>query len=215
MLLLVLIASFVALMSLAGFFLFRQHTDFEEAPQRQQSSEPQSDQIDATAGWNIVKSDAYGFELKYPNNFFDVGHEPKILAGNCNDNVFPSACPDISNVLSQYREVNAIGGGGSNAVALTINGLPYCFSQTGDAAAGHYYSHYYYTTVRPPMGASQSEKKCLVVYLATSATRCENYLPLEQGNAPQQKNYENCLAANENQPKVLQQIINTFTFAGQ
>lgn len=33
---------------------------------------------DPTSGWNILNNSEFGFSMKYPNNFFDTGHNPKI-----------------------------------------------------------------------------------------------------------------------------------------
>jgi len=88
-----------------------------------------------------------------------------------------------------------------------INNVTYCLYQTSDAGMGHVYNSYYYTTV--------TNKKCLVVNLNTSTTNCEFYLPIEKGNTQQQTNYDNCLITNQNQPKILSQILSTFKFTNQ
>jgi hypothetical protein len=86
----------------------------------------------------------------------------------------------------------------------TVNGNPYCLYTTGDAGAGHAFNYYYFATVK--------SQKCLVVYLATSTTNCDLYLPLEKGNAEQEKNYNACIKTNKDQPIIMNEVINTFKF---
>jgi len=170
---------------------------------------------DYTKGWKIYKNSDYGFELKYPADFFDQNQPPKLLIGDCNYNIFPDKCPDINNIVAKDL---ASDGGDSNAIRSnlsmpgywdisgknqTINNINYCLYVTGDAAMGHAFNYYYFATVK--------NQKCLVVYLATSTANCDFYLPLEEGNIEQANNYNNCLETNENQPKLLDEIVSTFT----
>jgi len=175
---------------------------------------------DQTADWKTYTDANYGFEFKYPSGFFDLNQEPKVLIGDCNYSVFPDACPNINDIVikdlaSSGGDINVIKNNLSypnywkipNGEKSTINNVTYCLYQTGDAATGHTYNYYYYATV--------TNKKCLVVNLNTSTTNCDFYLPLEKGNTQQQKNYNDCLITNQNQPKILSQIVSTFKFTNQ
>lgn len=171
-----------------------------------------------TAGWKTQANTQYGFELKYPAEFFDaVNQEPKILVGDCDYTVFPEACPNINDLVA--KDMTGSGGDikavsdnlaspnywqNSGGEKSTINDATYCLYQTEDAATGHHYDTYYYTTV--------VNKQCLVVNFSTSATDCSFYLPIEKGNTQQQQNYDNCITTNQNQPKIINQIVSTFKF---
>jgi len=172
---------------------------------------------DETADWQTVINAQFGFGLKYPADFFDSGHEPKILTGDCNYSVFPDSCPNINDIVMADQvaaggDVNAIKSNlsnpnywkSTNGEKLTINDVPYCLYQTSDAGMGHVYNSYYYATV--------TNKQCLIVNLNTETTNCDFYLPIEKGNTDQQTNYNNCLITNANQPTTLSQILSTFKF---
>ena len=135
--------------------------------------------------------------MKYPNGFFDAGHDPKVLVGDCNYNVFPNSCPNVEKITNQ--ELNHLPSGSK----VTINNTTYCRYQINDAAAGHQYYSDYYATVK--------NQKCIVVELVTSTTTCENYLPIQSGNAEQQTNYNNCVTKRQSRLPMLTQIVNTFT----
>jgi hypothetical protein len=169
------------------------------------------------ASWKTVTNSDYGFSLRYPGSFFDTGHEPKILVGDCNYNVFPGECPNINNIVindmvAAGGDVNAIKSNLSypnywknpSGQKQTIDNVQYCLYQNSDAAMGHVYNYYYYATVR--------DSKCIVANFATSTANCDFYLPLEAGNTAQATNYNNCVATNKNQPITLSEIINTFKF---
>jgi len=174
----------------------------------------------ATKNWKTYTNKEYGFEFKYPNGFFDSNQEPKVLVGDCNYGVFPNECPNINNIViedlaSSGGDIKAIKNNLSspnywknpNGEKSTINNVTYCLYQTEDAAMGHTYNYYYYATI--------TNKKCLVVNLRTSTTNCDFYLPIEKGNTEQQKNYNDCLVTNQNQPKTLNEILSTFQFTNQ
>ncbi len=201
-----LIVLAIIIVAIVGYFLY------------QKLSTPKvSTKLDPTAGWNVLNNDEYGFSLKYPNNFFDQGHEPKILVGDCNHNVFPGQCPNINNIVINDL---AAAGGDINAIKSNlsypnywqkpggqmqvINNVSYCLYQNSDAATGHVYNYYYYVTVK--------NNKCVVANFDTSTTNCDFYLPLEAGNTEQATNYNNCLTTNKNQPIILNEIISTFNF---
>ena len=101
--------------------------------------------IDQTAGWKTYTNSQYGFEFKYPENFFDTNQQPKLLIGDCNYGVFPSQCPNINNLVAQDM---AVDGGDLSAIESnlsnpgywddpngakqTINNINYCLYTTGD-----------------------------------------------------------------------------------
>ncbi len=169
-----------------------------------------------TTGWQIYTNSQYGFQFQYPSGFFDSGHQPKVLIGDCNYNVFPNACPNINNIVindqaSAGGDINAIKSNLSNSnywnpagQKSAVNNVTYCLYQTSDVAMNHQYNSYYYATV--------TNNKCLVINLNTSTTNCDVYLPIETENIEQQKNYNDCLTTNTNQPIILKQIISTFKF---
>jgi hypothetical protein len=176
--------------------------------------------VDPTANWKIETNTQFGFEFKYPDNFFAVNQEPQILIGDCNTEVFPDSCPNINNIVIQEQ---VVAGGDINAIKSnlsypsywknpigeksTINNVPYCLYQTEGAAMMHEFNSYYYATV---VG-----NQCLVVNLNTSTTNCDAYLPLETGNTEQANNYNNCITTNKNQPDILSQIVSTFKFTNK
>lgn len=158
--------------------------------------------VDETSDWKNFSDTEYWFSFKYPNNFFDIWHEPKTLIGECNYQVFPDVCPDINNIVTDLPTND--NWTGSIAEKLTINNTPYCLYNYKDAATGHVFNHDYYMTV--------VNQKCLIIPLETSTTNCDFYLPIEIGNTEQQNNYANCIIENKNQPLILDKIISTFKF---
>ena len=163
---------------------------------------------DLTLDWNVLNNTEYGFSLKYPNNFFDVGHEPKIVIGNCNYNVFPKNCPNIVEEIvagsGVGSDLDVVRSNWNNRVGknIIINNMDYCVYHMNDAAMMHQYYYDYYTTVK--------NQKCIVVELDTVSVSCEVYLPLNEGDVEQAKNYNNCLVNNDKRPIILNEIINTF-----
>ncbi len=190
----------------AGYFLYQESLSQKIRPQTTE-----------TSNWLTHKNSEYGFEFKYPDGFFDLNQQPQAFAGDCNYDVFPGQCPDISDIVAKNFSEQ---GGNLKAIESnilspgywdvdgqkqTINNVQYCLYATGDAATGHAFNYYYYVTVK--------NQKCLVAYLAVTTVNCDFYLPLEAGNAEQKKNYDDCVATNESQPKILDKIISTFQFS--
>ena len=178
---------------------------------------PAPEVVDPTANWKTETNTQFGFQFKYPDNFFAVNQEPQILVGDCNLDASKNSCPNINNIViaeqvSAGGDVNAIKSNLSytgywknpNGEKSTINNVPYCLYQTEDAAMMHTYNSYYYATI---VGG-----QCLVVNLNTSTTNCDAYLPIETGNTEQQQNYNDCVSTNKSQPDILSQIVSTFKF---
>lgn len=161
-----------------------------------------TNQVENTQTWtvenaniNTFKDSIYWFQFQYPDNFFDIWHEPSTIYWECNYEVFPKNCPDISNIVVNWSNSWSI---------LNINNVPFCLYISTDAAMWHIYNSYYYTTIR--------DDKCFIVSLDTSKTNCDFYLPLEEGNTEQKQNYESCITKNQNQPWILNDIVNSFKF---
>ncbi len=102
--LIIIIILFVLLLSLAGYLAYQNLFLTKQGAQ--------TGKVDEFAGWKTLKSD--GFELKYPENFFDAGHEPKLEWTDC---------------PSQYID------------KTIINGVTYYHNAHNEGAAGH---RYYY-----------------------------------------------------------------------
>jgi hypothetical protein len=220
----------IAIVVVGGYFIFKAKTHVPVACTMEAKICPDGSSVgrvgpncefapcpDYTIGWNTINNSEYGFSSKYPSNFFDVGHTPKILTGDCNYIVFPDQCPNINDIVindqvAQGGDVNVIKSNLSNpgywknpsGEKLTVNNISYCLYQNSDAAMGHVYNYYYYVTVK--------NNQCLLANFATSTANCDFYLPLETGNTAQATNYNNCLTTNKNQPIILNEIINTFKF---
>lgn len=175
------------------YFFFYQKGDYTYTPQNT---------TDQYANWQTYTNSQYGFEFRYPDNFFDTGHEPKVLAKDCNYSNLPAICPNINIVAAGSITSNVEN---PQIRKIMINGNDYCVYQMSDGAAGHVYYYDYYATVK--------NQKCLVVELDTSAANCDNYLPIESGNTQQKQNYESCVTKNSERPNILSRIVSTFTFA--
>ena len=208
--LIMMIVLFLIVVGGASYFAVTQYVKDYNAQLAQnnggQQQEPQSE--DPTLNWNSLGDSRVEFKFKYPKDFFDQTHEPKLLIGDCSYAIFPDQCPDIKNIVAQDNDAKGnYVTTSANTSKTTINNTPYCATEISDAASGSLYNYYYFTTTR--------NQKCLVVYLATSSTNCNNYLPLETGNTEQKQNYDDCIKKNNEQPKILEQIANTFELTGE
>lgn len=155
------------------------------------------DQEDETIAWNVLNDSKTWFEVKYPSDFFDESHQPRVLVWECNYEWFPMECPDISNIVPGIPK-------STKSEKIVINQIDYCLQNYQDAATGHVYSYRYYTTV--------VDNKCAVIPIETSQANCDFYLPLEEGNTEQKTNYDKCISKNENQPIILNKVLNSFRF---
>jgi hypothetical protein len=210
----ILIFIIIAALAVGAYFLYRypcQITGYGSilCPTRPITNEDQS--------WKTYTNTEYGFEMKYPADFFDPNQQPRLFAGDCNYQVFPGKCPNINDMVANDQ---AAEGGYLSIIESnlsdpnywdnpdgekqTINNVPYCLYTTSDAETGHVFNYYYFTTVK--------NQKCLGVYLAVTTVNCDFYLPLEEGNTEQAKNYNDCVTTNKNQPKILNEIISSFKF---
>ncbi len=190
----------IAIIAIGGYFV---HTKLS-------LQKVQTPVADKTADWNTLNNDEFAFSIKYPNDFFDAGHDPKILVGDCNYDVFPGKCPNIVNEVVEgspsgsSTEAIISNWGNRGGKEMAINNTTYCYYNIGDAAMMHQYYYDYYATVK--------NQKCIVVQLDSVSVSCDVYLPLEPGNTEQAKNYNDCLTKNAERPKILNEIINTFKF---
>lgn len=210
MLFIIMMASFVAVICIAGYFLISQHLDqVSQLLNQQSTNQDAKSQANQMASWNVLVNNEMGFSLKYPNNFFDSGSEPKVSVENCTTVSALDNCRQIPDIIAQ----NTIGGAANikmdwqnfNGTKLVINNNPYILCQNSGASMGHLFNDYYYLAVK--------NNKCLLIDFIASQTICENYLPIEAGNTQQIASYNECVAKNKNQPNTLNQIINTFNFA--
>lgn len=154
-------------------------------------------QEDETIAWNVLNDSKTWFEVKYPSDFFDKWHEPKVLVWECNSEWFPKVCPNIDTIVSDLPASTSSG-------KVVINQVDYCLQNYQDAAMWHVYTYRYYTTI--------IDNKCAIIPIVTSQTNCDFYLPLEEWNTEQKANYDKCILKNENQPAILDKILSTFKF---
>ena len=61
----------------------------------------------STKDWILIDKKEYGFEMKYPEDFFDNNHQPLIFFGDCDYQGFPNVCPDISNIVKDDILINS------------------------------------------------------------------------------------------------------------
>lgn len=172
-----------------------------------------------TTSWGTYINDQVGFEMKYPDNFFDPSQQPRLFTGDCNYSVFPDSCPDINDIVAQdiaydggdittiESNLSQPGYWDISGLKQEINGTTYCLFATGDSSAGRAFNYYYYSTVK--------DEGCLVVYLAVTTENCDFYLPFKSGDTGQEENYNNCLKTNAAQPITFKKIISSFSFINQ
>jgi hypothetical protein len=143
------------------------------------------------AGLIVYRDEEHGFEFKHPENFFYS--EPKILAQECNYEIFPGQCPTIElNAPSELKESKKV----------VINDTTYCSQTASDSGMGSSNANHYYTTVRNNM--------CFTVHLVVQFKNCGAY-----GSA-NSVNYKNCIFENAiTKPQGLSQAISTFKFIGE
>ena len=75
-----------------GIFLYQKMTPAVESnpPHNTLPAATTSQASVIPADWKMVSNNNFNFSLQYPSDFFGAGHEPKILSGDCNYQVFPA-----------------------------------------------------------------------------------------------------------------------------
>lgn len=171
-----------------------QSFEIEKSEEKSEGIAGEVDEIlleNEVTGWNIYRNEEYGFEFKYPKNFF--WWEPEIRITDCNNINLQNECPDIEIESSPFppREDKII-----------INGISFCLKETSEGAAGTSYVSYYYTTTK--------DKKCLTLYLVLANSNCSNLIgsSIQDEESYQQCEYRNKIV----KPNILNQILSTFRF---
>lgn len=167
----------VLLISIGGYFLYK--TAYPGYPP---TASP-SPAFDETAGWKTFVNGEYGFEMKYPENFFPPEEvlQPKTEVKQC----------DYANFFNNCSE------------KTTVNNVPFCLQKTSGAALGTTYETYNYTTVK--------NAKCFVASFTAAYPNCSNLLPAE--NQETQEAYDKCVLENEvTKPQTINKILSTFKF---
>lgn len=100
---------------------------------------------DETANWKTYTNDEYGFEFKYPKDFFSPHHQLKTEIIQC----------DYDNLANNC-----------STEMISINDKPFCLEKKDGAAAGTKYTTYNYTTV--------IDKECFIVSFTVPYPNCSN-----------------------------------------
>jgi hypothetical protein len=159
--------------------------------------------IDETADWLTYKDEEYGFEVKYPADFFQTESlGPKTKTVDCDYANFADECPFIPIEGLTGNEEDFVINQFIKTERMTINDLPFCLQKFSEGAMGTSYATYDYTTVR--------DKKCFVVYFTVGYPHCSNYL----SSAPKsQERYNKCTLDNEvTTPETINKMLSTFKF---
>ncbi len=156
------------------------------------------------ADWKTYTSDEYGFEFKYPSDFFEIGYPFNVTT-------VPSATGyDMSKgecmPVLPLPGFGDIGGG-----KVTINGNNYCHYQLSYATPDYQYYKDYYLTINKYI-QSRFPYFLLSIELDSFSSKCGNYLPLESTDNKQKDSYSRCRAERSN---IVQQIASTFKFTSQ
>jgi len=159
---------------------------------------------DQTAGWQVLKNEEFGFEMKYPREFFQTEVlQPTTAVMDCDYANFANKCPFIPIPGFTGTEEEAMKQGFATSERTTINNMSFCLQKITEGALGTTYITYNYTTVR--------KAKCFTISFTVPYPNCQNYLPVE--NQEMQKAYDDCILANEiTKPQTIQRMLSTFRF---
>jgi len=168
---------------------------------------PGEETEDETADWKIYQNEEYGFEMKYPEDFFPTQPlQPKTKVIQCDYANFANKCPFVPIKGFTGAEESAFRQGFAakpTPERITINGVSFCLQENSEGAVGTSYITYNYTTVR--------EKECFVVSFVVGYPNCSNYLPIE--NQKMQETYDKCRLDNEvTKPETINKILSTLRF---
>lgn len=161
---------------------------------------------DEFATWQTYNNDQYGFEFKHPVDFWGLAGLV-VSKKDCNFVDFSADCPITKNILNQELSANGFSGIGISSIIpqkAIYNSNLFCLYNYTEGAAGTSYNNSFYVVAK--------NNNCTILKIITPYPNCQNYLPLEAGNAEQEKNYNNCVASNQQKPKTLEQIFSTFKF---
>lgn len=185
-----------------GSFVSRTGPNCEFAECKDETLNPVLNGIE---GWKIYTGADNLFEFKYPEDFWGE-QDLKIYQKDCNYENFSGNCPEAKNIISQELKNQGITDFAKNISFLKVNfsNNLFCLYSYKEGAAGTTYESSFYAIAK--------NKKCVIINFVTPYPNCQNYLPLEQGNTEQEKNYNNCLKQNQEKPKTLEKIIQTFKF---
>ena len=144
---------------------------------------------DPTTGMAIYSNDGMRFEypVKFDTDyaFLTVGTSVEKAVGSKSDTCDPTAN------------------------ALTINGIKFCSTTSGDVGAGQLYTIYAYTTVH-------GGNTYTISYSVQSSNGCGAYQNSPNLNSPENQRYNECLDFKKNYASIvtepLKQSISTFTF---
>lgn len=159
---------------------------------------------DPTKNWQTYKDVENKFELKYPEVTFSDNNAPFSFAVDCAEVNFPAQCPSSSDIQAKMRDYNPSTQALNFVPAAVENTVNFCVAENADGAAGTTYKTYFYLTVK--------ESKCVITKIVVPYPNCQNYLPLEEGNIEQEKNYNNCVKSNSEKPYLLNLVFSTFKF---
>lgn len=160
----------------------------------------EEEKTDETLGWKTYTNNEYGFEMKYPENFFFS--EPKITTVDCDYLNFSKQCPYIPvsgfNIDNEKDLEIAIEKGLIKIEKVKINDGDYCLQQLSEGAAGSIYTNYYYTTVK--------DEKCIALNLISHDVNCGVF-----GSADEE-NYKKCEDEKITKSEIFNKITSTFKF---